>query len=75
MRCVFVELRAAGGGRREAAMGIWRKIMRAVLYNDGTGSMYSGLIGAPLNFDPPHDAKPSMGKMAEKPNSSPSPKK
>jgi hypothetical protein len=53
-------------------MGVWRKIMEAISHFDATGSMYAGLIGAPLAFDPLHDTRPRENP-AERPQASQAP--
>lgn len=39
-------------------MGMLRKILRAVLYDDGAPSLYSGLIGSP--GDPQSGNRPAL---------------
>ena len=34
-------------------MGVWRKILQAVLTEDGAASIYGGLVGVPVFVDKP----------------------
>lgn len=34
-------------------MGVWRKILQAVLTEDGAASIYCGLVGVPVFVDKP----------------------
>jgi len=43
----------------EAAMGVWRKVLQAILTEDGSPSMYVGLIETRTQTDRPYPYHPS----------------